>query len=394
MNICLVTNEFPALTETFITSKAIELSRRGHKVTVVKNQAHRELNRSHLQAIRESGIVVLDASGLNTKAAFLKGLLRHPKLLVSSLGRSRHNFVRKVRSKLKERFLANKAYDIVHFEFSGLALSYAPLLTRIAAKKVVSCRGTAEKVKPISDPTRAEQLKSLFEEVDVIHCVSEDMARTIAPFTNNSSHVFVNRPSVDPDIFKRQTPYQRRTGRLRILSIGRFTFQKGFLLGLLALAEVKKKEVDFEWVIVGDGPLKEELQFHIAALQLKEQVKLVGKKTRDEIKTLYEEVDLFLLSSVYEGIANVCLEAMSMELPVVSTKCGGMEEVITHGETGLLADNYNPLSIADQILALSRNAELRKSLGIRARRRIIEELNVQKQVERFENQYYALLELQ
>jgi colanic acid/amylovoran biosynthesis glycosyltransferase len=115
----------------------------------------------------------------------------------------------------------------------------------------------------------------------------------------------------------------------------------------MAMQKLKNEGINFSWKIVGDGPLKEELLYHIHALQLQDCVELVGKKNRDEILDLYNNVDVFLLSSVYEGIANVCLEAMSMELPVVSTKSGGMEEVIIHGENGFLCEVYDVDSMAE-----------------------------------------------
>jgi colanic acid/amylovoran biosynthesis glycosyltransferase len=124
---------------------------------------------------------------------------------------------------------------------------------------------------------------------------------------------------------------------------------------------------------------------------LQDCVELLGKKNRDEILELYNNADVFLLPSVYEGIANVCLEAMSMELPVVSTKSGGMEEVIVHGQNGLLCEVYDVDSIAENVKWLTQNRDLLKELGVQARKTIIESFTISRQVDVFEEQYSKLM---
>ena len=157
------------------------------------------------------------------------------------------------------------------------------------------------------------------------------------------------------------------------------------------MKELKEKGVEFEWLIVGDGPQAEEITYHINALELTENVVLLGKKSRNEILELYNKVDVFLLPSLYEGIANVSLEAMAMELPVVSTKSGGMEEVILHGENGLLCDIYSPADIAAKLQLIAYDFELRKQLGTNARQTVLNNFTLAKQVDVFEEQYQLLV---
>ena len=218
------------------------------------------------------------------------------------------------------------------------------------------------------------------------------MAKTIEPYCNNNSKIFINRPSIDAEVFKRSKSYPAGSSKLQILTIGRFTFQKGYLIGLMAMRQLKTEGVQFEWLIVGDGPLKEEMLFHIHTLQLTDCVKLTGKKNRDEILDLYNTVHMFLLPSVYEGIANVCLEAMSMELPVVSTKSGGMEEVIVHGQNGLLCEIYDVVSIAENVKQLAQNPGLATTLGANARKTVLDKFTLQRQANVFEEQYLKMVD--
>ena len=108
---------------------------------------------------------------------------------------------------------------------------------------------------------------------------------------------------------------------------------------------------------------------------------------------LYNNADLFLLSSVYEGIAYVVLEAMSMQLPVVSTKSGGLNEVIDHEEDGMLAEVYDHEEIARHLMLLANNFEKRKTMGENARNKILNQFTLNRQISQFEDTYHALMQL-
>ncbi len=239
LNICIITGDFPSLTETFVTNKVLELQRRGHQVTVIKNSGGGSVNESHLEQVKRSGIDVTTIHDLSTLRKTANVLSRHSGVLFSSLSTSRSHLKTRLRANLQAKLLTAKPFDIIHFEFSGLAISWMNAIKKVGAKTVVSCRGTAEKVKPISDSKRKEDLKKLFAVVDAIHCVSQDMAQTIMPFCNSPEKIFVNRPSIDAELFKRTKPTPVNA-IVTILTIGRFTFQKGYLPALMAVNEFKK----------------------------------------------------------------------------------------------------------------------------------------------------------
>ncbi len=390
LHICIVTGDFPALTETFITNKVLELHRRGHRITVIKNNNSGVINESHLKQVKDSRIEVLSIHKLSSLKNVLKVVSENPVVFASSFSISTKALKRDFKTNLQTELLNKHPYDIIHFEFSGLAISYLDALNKTKAKKVVSCRGTAEKVKPLSDPKRKGELLQLFKKVDAIHCVSDDMANTISPYCDDSNKVFINRPSIDASLFKRSTNYNQNQ-TIQILTVGRFTFQKGYLLGLLAIKELADKGHLFRWNIVGDGPQHEEMMYHLHAMGLKDHVVLLGKKNRDEVLELYNQTNIFFLPSVYEGIANVCLEAMSMELPVVSTKSGGMEEVIVDGENGLLCGVYNIKDMVDQLEKLITDQDACIQMGENARKTILENFTLQRQVDVFESEYLRLV---
>jgi colanic acid/amylovoran biosynthesis glycosyltransferase len=260
----------------------------------------------------------------------------------------------------------------------------------ITGKKLVSCRGSAEKVKLLVDDDRKQKTRELFKLVHAIHCVSSDMRNTILPYCSQAQKIFVNYPSINAEVFKRSAPYITHTPA-KILSVGRFTFQKGYLTGLLAINILHKAGVAFHWTIVGDGPQKEEIIFHINQMGLRQHVTLAGVKTGNEVKELYNNSDIFFLPSVYEGIANVALEAMSMQLPVVCTRSGGMDEVITNGINGMLADVYDSETLAAHLQTLCMDEQLCMQFGQNARNRVLQQFTIETQIQKFEQAYTALL---
>ncbi len=390
MKICLIVNSFPSVSETFITNKVLGLAQRGHELHVVKtsNEVSKELEAVY--NFSKLNIHIYNLAVPATTVELIKAIVAHPLSFLQSLSGSAKTFKKKFASKLYQSVFSNISFDIVHFEFSGVGINFLSLIDSLQGKKVVSCRGTAEKVKLLTDTKRQKDLAILFSKVDAIHCVSSDMQQLVAPYCSNASKFFVNRPAIDALFF---IPPNNIVANevVQILTIGRFTFQKGYLIGLLAIKELISKGIQLQWNIIGDGPQKEELLFHINELGLNNFVKLLGKKNKNEVNDLLNTSDIFLLTSVYEGIPNVVLEAMSKALPVVSTGFGGIDEVIETGIDGFIAPLYNHQQIAIFLEQLITNPTLRQQMGKAARQKVLQAFTIERQIDAFEAEYNKLL---
>jgi glycosyltransferase involved in cell wall biosynthesis len=380
MRIAIVTSEFPTISETFITNKVKALAASGYTVRVFANKKNQGLFQQLFTDVVNVSVVDFTIF----KAAMHSAL--HPIDIIKSITKKNSKRL------LFEIFRLHKINQfqphIIHFEFSGIGIEYLLLLDKLTCKKIVSCRGTAEKVKLLTSSERKENFGKLMQKVDAVHCVSNDMCNTIKDYVDLSK-VFVNYPSIDAQSFNRSTSYQTNAVPI-ILSVGRFTFPKNYLLGLLALRLVADNGKRFKWTIVATGAQYEEILFHIHYLQLQNNVELVGAKKNTEIKDLLEKADIFLLTSVYEGIANVVLEAMSMQVPVVSTACGGLPEVITNKQDGLLADVYDHNQLAKHILYLINHPTEARAMGAAARARVLENFTLQQQTDKFISVYDQL----
>lgn len=280
--------------------------------------------------------------------------------------------------------------DIVHFELSGIAVAYQDLLPALRpARLAVSCRGTNEQVLPYIDPNRAEELAGVFAEVDLIHCVSDAMRRTVEGFGAPPEKVLVNRPAIPVERFApiaATRPAGGNDGPLRLLSVGRLKWVKGYDDVLRALAPMVAAGREVEYRVVGDGDEREKLSFLIDQLGLGPRVQLLGPCDETAVADLLAWADAFVLPSLTEGISNAVLEAMASGLPVVSTDCGGMPEVIDDGVDGLLVPVGDRRALRDAIEQLA-DAGLRRRLGGAAAARAAASFGIDRQVRTFADAY-------
>jgi colanic acid/amylovoran biosynthesis glycosyltransferase len=389
--IALVVNRFPALSETFIHTKAIALRRAGLDVTVIAAMPSAD---GPLFTERFDGPVeLMDVSrdlALTTRhlAARVARLTGHD-LRLWDAARRRYGLTRRaLRAAVIAMPLAG--FDILHLEYTGLAVAYLDALVLTGAKIVTSCRGTAERMTPIAEPARADELRAMFEHVDRVHCVSQDLVRTCAAYGLDPAKAFVNNPAIDATRFHRARPYPARTGRFELLSTGRLHWAKGIEWGILAVKALVDAGVNVRYTVIGAGPEDGRLRFLVHDLGLGDHVVLAGRKPAPEVRAALEGADLYVLPSVSEGISNAALEAMAMELPVVSTSVGGMAEAITDGVDGVLVPSRSPREMAHAIAGLLSDHARRASLGTAGRRRVIEQFSIERQTARFVAEYEAL----
>jgi glycosyltransferase involved in cell wall biosynthesis len=167
-------------------------------------------------------------------------------------------------------------------------------------------------------------------------------------------------------------PRQNEPAEPLILSVGRLIEKKGFSHLIRACAELVKQHIQFRCEIVGSGPLKSALQEELEELGLKDHVRLRGDRPHASLVPLYERARVFVLPCVVAAngdrdiLPNVLKEAMAIGVPVVTTQLDGIEELVTHGRTGLLVPPNDPDALASALRTLLENGELRRQLAAQA----------------------------
>lgn len=153
--------------------------------------------------------------------------------------------------------------------------------------------------------------------------------------------------------------------------VGRLSGEKGHYDLLRAGVLVKAAEPTVRFLIVGDGPLRNQLETMATEVGLADSVIFTGY--RSDVASCLAASDLFVLPSLREGIPSVLLEAMSIGLPVICTRVGGVPEVVTDGETGMLVAPSSPTQLAEAILYLLYDPARAQQMGVKGRDRVVAE---------------------
>lgn len=174
------------------------------------------------------------------------------------------------------------------------------------------------------------------------------------------------------------------------LAVGRFVPQKDYTTMLYAFASAKTKYPDTYLLIAGDGPLRLSMETLAQELGIKERVRFLG--VRHDIPELMNAADGYLLSSFWEGMPMVLLEAHAVGLPIVATDVGGNREVVLDGKTGFLVPPKNPETLAQAMLRLiGLPEEERQRMGREGRKHVEENFSIERVVDVWEVLYRELL---
>lgn len=151
-----------------------------------------------------------------------------------------------------------------------------------------------------------------------------------------------------------------------LLHVGRFNEQKNHKGLLDAFARILKSHSDCCLKLIGDGELLEETKQYAASLGISDQVLFLGSQTN--IYPFLQEADLFLLPSKFEGMPMTIIEAMGTGLPIVASQVGGVPDMMTNRESGILVP-CDPESVSNAVCTLLESEDLRQSLGRAAKGR-------------------------
>ena len=171
-----------------------------------------------------------------------------------------------------------------------------------------------------------------------------------------------------------------------ILAVGRLIAKKGFADLIGACGLIVERGKSFQCEIIGEGPLENELRGQIERLNLQNRVVLPGAKQQREVRQRLAAANVFVLPSVIDpeggmdNLPTVIMEAMATGLPVVSTKIGGIPEMVVENETGFLLRPGDAVALADAIEKVINNLSLAQKLGQAGCERAQELFSIEKNV--------------
>lgn len=223
---------------------------------------------------------------------------------------------------------------------------------------------------------KMHKLISLFvySRIKYIICISKAISEGISTFLKvkeEQKKILYTPVEIDNVIKKSEedveSKYHKIFQKRTIVSVGHLNPGKGFDILIKAHKIVLQKGIDHNLLILGEGPIRLSLETLIKDLQVSDSVSMPG--FADNPFSLMRRCKLFVLSSHFEGLSTVIIEAMALGLPVISTRCGGPVEVLEDGQCGILVPLSDPNALADAIGNLLLDQNLQRELSKKSRQR-------------------------
>jgi glycosyltransferase involved in cell wall biosynthesis len=174
-------------------------------------------------------------------------------------------------------------------------------------------------------------------------------------------------------------------------TVGRLVPQKGLHVLLLAAKAVLTHRPDICFLIVGGGELADSLREEAQQLGISDRVRFTG--VRQNVEEILAALDLFVSSSLWEGLPTAILEAMAAQVPVIATRVSGTVELVQDGVTGVLVEPGDPMQLAEAILAQAASPESSQLMATRARAFVLAHFDIKVVARQHEAIYRQLMEV-
>ena len=395
MRVAFVVGRFPLISETFILNEITGLLERGHAVSVYSLygrpedavKVHADVERydllSHTRYVPKvprsrfrrvaGGVRLLIANGYKDPLVSLRSLN------VMKFGRQSASLRLLYRSL---PLLGCGAYDIVHCQFGTLGNAGLTLkdIGALRGRWVTSFRGydISQHISRHGDHVYDE----LFRTGDLFLTNCDYFKHRLLGLGCDPDRLVVHRSGVDCFKFGFAPRYPPPDGRVRIAMVGRLVEKKGAEFAIRAIAKVATSNKSVEFNLIGDGPLRKDLEGLVEELKVGNVVKLLGWKDQGEVIEVLKDSHIFVAPSVtardgdQDAPNNVLKEAMATGLPVVSTRHGGIPELVEDGHTGLLVPERDVGALADKLGHLIENPKLWPRMGMAARKCVEDRYNL------------------
>ncbi|UCC84931.1 MAG: glycosyltransferase [Gemmatimonadota bacterium] len=289
------------------------------------------------------------------------------------------------------RAMASTDPALLHAHFGRDALTALPIAERLGIPLIATFHG----FDIATNDTRSRYAKrrpQVYASAAVVIAVSQFIRGQLVAKSCPPEKIVVHYIGIDVDQF---TPDPKVPRQPRVLFVGRLVPKKGLDYLIRAMARIQDRHQNAELVVVGDGPLRQDLE-RFASAELR-TFRFLGRQTPSQVHSLMNSSQVSCVPSVVapsgdaEGLPMVVLEAMAMGLPVLSFAPGGVTDAIVDGETGLLAPERDESALAAHLDRVLGDPELCRRMGEAGRARVREEFDLRKQTAKLEEIYMEVL---
>ncbi len=392
MRLAYLVSRYPAISHTFILREVLELRKLGIDVEIASvnglDRAPEALTAEEkAEAARTFYIKGAGAGG--AFSALIPTLFLRPGAFFGALWfaiglggldlkRIVYGMLYFVEAVMLGQWMKGKGVDHLHVHFATPAATVGMIVTKLYPFTMsITVHGPDEfyDVPGYYLPQKIAASKLLCA---ISHYARSQLIRIVP--ANQWDKVVITRLGVDPNVFRPRTA--REPGDVfEILCVGRLVAAKGQQVLLDAMVRLQAEGRAVRLRYVGDGPDRAALEQRASQLGLGKTVIFEGSVNQDRIRAFYESADVFALPSFAEGIPVVLMEAMAMEIPVVTTWITGVPELIRSGIDGLLVAPSDEQGLAGAIAQLMDDPALCLRLGAAGRVRVMEHYHLAKSVE-------------
>jgi len=397
---------FPAPSETFIVTKVLGLLDRGFDVQIFTSAPSSDWGRFQVLAGREDVRRRIHAAPPTDSLRkiltiglliLLKTLLRHP---LEFFRFTRHcwkyrkshplGFLKALYSRL--HFVGHRA-DVLHIEFDVQGANFVDLRYFLNCKILLSGRGAFQRTSLLDEFPNLPTY--LFSHIDGYHFISKYLRQNSYNLgLSQTLPTWIIEPAIDLTLFDNlQLPSKRETRSvIRLVTVARLDWSKGYEFAVDAVALAASTGLPIEYTIVGDGNYREPVEFAARQYGLFQSgvIKFTGAVPREKVVEYLCDADIMILASLSEGFCNAVIEGQVAGLPVVCSDAGGLPENVEDGVTGFVVPRRNPEAMAEKIIQLAHDPELRKRMGEAGRVRAQNRFDLNHQIEAFTNLYQEL----
>jgi colanic acid/amylovoran biosynthesis glycosyltransferase len=371
----MIVNGFPEISEKFLVNQVTGLMDAGADLDVysaLSPPAGKGHELAERYGLRERTIYARAPRSAKARLAELPGLFaacaaQGPRNALRALDSGRYaTAARNFKNLYFLRAFGARRYDVVHCHFGPNGLVGAFLKDcGIAGRLVVTFHGSDINTYPRRYGVGV--YRRLYEKADIVTVNSRFTMAKVVENGCASSKIEILPVGLRMEEYPAVDPALRETST--ILTVGRLVEKKGHRYAIEAFARVRKRFPDALYLIVGDGPLRGELELLVRELELGDSVRFLGAKGDKEVAALYARASIFVLASVtasdgdMEGQGLVLQEAQASGLPVVSTLHNGIPDGVLDGKSGFLVPERDVGALAEKIESLFGDEALRREMG-------------------------------
>ncbi|HET55211.1 MAG TPA: colanic acid biosynthesis glycosyltransferase WcaL [Ignavibacteria bacterium] len=374
MHLLYFLNFYPTKHKIVSHDEMLEMSRRGHNITVIAVWGGKKSKINDLPfnvIYLTNKIRIFSITYLLFKQPVK--IINHFPILKKYLG-----FQDALKYLSSYHVILKNKTDRIHAHFANNAALKGYLFSKFT-NMPFSCTGHGSELLLYPEP----YLKELITNAKPFITISNyNKKRLIEKYNLSSDQIVVNYCGIDTDYFKK--PEKReKPDYFSILSVTALKKVKGVTYLIEACRLLKEQYISFTCQIIGGGSEYDSLFNLIQESGIEDCTTLLGIKTQSEIREYLSISDVFVLPSISEGIPVAVMEAMAMEVPVIASNITGLPEIIEDGISGYLVPPKDPQALAGKIIELYKNPGLCEKFGQTARKTVKEKFNLTKNTDNF-----------